>query len=74
MMKKGFHVDKNFYKGFEEQIAGNDGEVADRLDRLISERTDKIHEDYRKHTVLAQHKQNTINDKNKNKQFSSFKR
>ena len=39
MMKKGYNVDKSFYDDFKTQVE-DDGEVVDRLDKMIAERTE----------------------------------
>ena len=55
MMKKGYNVDKSFYDDFKTQVE-DEGEVVDRLDKMIAERTEQIHEDYRKASMIALHK------------------
>lgn len=55
MMRKGYHVDKDFYQGFEDQIIGEHGDAADNINNLIAERTQKIHQDFNNNTAQALH-------------------
>ena len=43
-MRKSYQVDKSFTQKFEDDLAGEGGELNDRINKMIQERTDLIHQ------------------------------
>ena len=54
LLRKSYNVPKSFFQTFEDDIAIEGGEVNERINALISERTDKIQNEYLKTTKMQQ--------------------